>query len=83
MIKEIWAKMTQGQRDKVTAALILDGASSSAVYAWTTGKRVPMKLYREALSRYINKHTEFATTPESLWPANDNADEQNRCGDMY
>lgn len=81
MIKEVWAKMTGDQRKKVTAALILDGASSSAIYAWVTGQRVPMQLYKEALSRHINKHTDMETTPESLWP-NNNADGKDRNGDL-
>lgn len=79
MIKVIWASLTGEQRNKVTAALILDGASSSAIYAWVTGKRIPMQLYKEALSRYINKHAGLDTTPESLWPTN-NADDKDRDG---
>lgn len=68
MIKEVWNKLTGDQRNKVTAALILDGVSSSAVYAWSRGERAPLKLYREAMSKYINKAAGLATTPEELWP---------------
>lgn len=68
MIKEIWDKLTADQRNKITAALILEGVSPSAIYAWIRGERVPRKLYREAMSKYINKVTELTTTPENLWP---------------
>ena len=68
MIKEVWNKLTAEQRSKVIAALILDGISANAVYAWARGDRVPLKLYREAMSKYINKVTGLTTTPENLWP---------------
>ncbi len=68
MLKKIWESMTGDQRNKVISALILDGASSSAVYAWVRGERVPRKLYRDAFSRYINRYAGQATTPEELWP---------------
>ena len=68
MIKEVWNKLTADQRNKITAALILEGVSSSAIYAWVRGERVPRKLYREAMSKYINKVTGLTTTPENLWP---------------
>lgn len=68
MLKRIWDSMTGDQRNKVISALILDGASSSAVYAWVRGERVPRKLYRDAFSRYINRYAGQTTTPEELWP---------------
>lgn len=65
---EIMKEATPQQRGKVMAAIIADGVSASAAYAYCNGSRRPKYLYRVQIQKHVKKFLGWEVPLDELFP---------------
>lgn len=66
-IKEIWDRCDAEQRRKLQTSVMNDGVGATAAWKYLTGRQMPLKLYKESITRHVKTILGLELTTEELF----------------